>query len=43
MTNFGLQENISFSYSASLGPMAEIFGDNETLFIADNKISPSAI
>ena len=35
---FGLLENISFSYSASLGPTADISGDNETLFVADKKI-----
>ena len=35
MINFGLQENISFSYLASLGPTAKISGDNETLFVAD--------
>ena len=41
--NFGLQKNNSFSYSASLGPTAKISGDNETLFVADKKILPSAI
>ena len=35
---FGLLEYISFSYSVSLGPTAEISGDNETLFVADKKI-----